>query len=259
MDIEDMDPEKKRTKMIDIHTHIMPGVDDGAGTLTDALRLIRQAVEGGTREIILTPHCAPSYGFFNFNDHLLEEKFDRLCYAVEKERIPVILHPGMEVLYESREDFMMHLDEYFPLCGSRFFLLEFFFDVSGDEFLEGIQTVSEQGYIPVIAHPERYECVKKDWELALEGKKKGARLQVNKSSLSGTHGEKAARCAFQLLELDVVDFIASDAHHVRGRGSGLGRVYQFIEKEYGLERARRLFVTNPEEVVRKKKRINILK
>lgn len=236
--------------MIDIHTHIMPGVDDGAGTLEDALRLIRQAAEGGTKEIILTPHCAPSYGFFNFNDYLLEEKFEMLWYAVKKERIPVILHPGMEVLYESKEEFLIHIDEYFPLCGGRHFLIEFLFDASGEEFLEGIQTVKEQGYIPVIAHPERYECVKKDWELAVEGHRKGAKLQINKSSLSGTHGEKASRCAFQFLNLDIVDFIASDAHHVRERGSGLERVYRFIEKEYGSERAKRLFVTNPEEVVR---------
>lgn len=237
--------------MIDIHTHIMPGVDDGAETLDDALRLIMQAAEGGTKEIILTPHCAPSYGFFNFNDYFLEENFDRLCYAVEKERIPVILHPGMEVLYESREELLVHMDEYFPLCGGRYFLMEFFFDVSGDEFLEGIQTVREQGYIPVIAHPERYECVKKDWELAAEGYRKGAKFQINKSSLSGTHGEKAARCAVHLLDMDLVEFIASDAHYVRGRGSGLGRVRRFIEKEYGTERAKRLFVTNPGKVVKR--------
>ncbi|WP_287492795.1 tyrosine-protein phosphatase [Sellimonas sp.] len=239
--------------MIDIHTHIMPGVDDGAGTLEDALRLIRQAVEGGTREIILTPHCAPSYGFFNFNDYLLEEKFDVLCRAVEKEQIPVVLHPGMEVLYESKEEFLIHIDEYFPLCGGRYFLMEFFFDASGENLLEGIQTVKEQGYIPVIAHPERYECVKKDWELALEGCKKGAKFQINKSSLSGTHGEKAARCATCLLDMDLVDFIASDAHHVWERGSGLGRVCRFIEKEYGTERAKKLFVTNPRKVVGRRK------
>lgn len=237
--------------MIDIHTHIMPGVDDGAGTLEDALHLIRQAVEGGTREIILTPHCAPSYGFFNFNDYLLEEKFDVLCRAVKKERIPVVLHPGMEVLYESREELLIHMDEYFSLCGRRYFLMEFFFDASGEEFLEGIQTVREQGFIPVIAHPERYDCVKKDWELVLEGCKKGAKFQINKSSLSGMHGEKAARCAIWLLDMDLADFVASDAHHVRERGSRLGRVYRFIEKEYGTERARRLFVTNPRKVVGK--------
>lgn len=109
----------------------------------------------------------------------------------------------------------------------------------------------EQGYIPVIAHPERYECVKKDWELALEGCKKGAKFQINKSSLSGTHGEKAARCATCLLDMDLVDFIASDAHHVWERGSGLGRVCRFIEKEYGTERAKKLFVTNPRKVVGK--------
>lgn len=238
--------------MIDIHTHILPGVDDGAGTMRDALRLIRQAVEGGTREIILTPHCAPSYDFFNFNSALLEERFERLCEAVARERLPVMLHPGMEILYEGREELLFHIEDYIPLCFGRYFLMEFFFEVSGEMFLEGIQTVKEQGYIPVIAHPERYESVKKDWELAVEAHRQGARLQINKTSLSGVHGNKAAQCAFHLLDLDVVDFIASDAHHAQGRGSGLGRVYRFVEKEYGRERAIRLFVINPKKVIRDK-------
>lgn len=235
--------------MIDIHTHILPGVDDGARTMEDALRLIRQAAEGGTREIILTPHCAPSYDFFNYNDERLGERFDRLCYAVYQEKIPVTLYSGMEVLYESREEFLYHLDDYAPLCGGRYLLMEYYFDVSRERFLEGIRTVKQCGYYPVIAHPERYDCVKKDLELALEGRRLGAFLQINKSSLSGAHGEKAGQCAEKLLDLDAVEFLASDAHSVETRGSNLGRVYHYIRKEYGEERARRLFVENPGKII----------
>lgn len=235
--------------MIDIHTHILPGVDDGAGTIRDSLRLIRQAAEGGTTEIILTPHCAPSYDFFNYNDEYLGERFDRLCEAVYREGIPVILHPGMEVLYEGREELLEHLDDYATLCGSRYFLMEYYFDVSGETFLEGIRILKKCGYIPLIAHPERYDCVKADEGLLLEGRKMGAWYQMNKGSLSGTHGEHARRSAVRLLDLDLVDFIASDAHDVRHRGSTLGRVYRYVRAAYGEERARRLFVENGRKVV----------
>ena len=235
--------------MIDIHTHILPGVDDGAGTIRDALQLIRQAAEGGTREIILTPHCAPSYGFFNYNDERLEEKFERLCEAVYRERIPVLLHPGMEVLYEDREEFLEHAKDYASLCASRYLLVEYYFDASPDIFLEGIRTVRECGYIPVVAHPERYGYVKTDPAIVKEGRGLGARFQVNKGSLSGAHGAQAQKCANSLLDMDVVDFIASDAHDVRYRGSNLGRVYRYIKSEYGEKRAKKLFEENARKIV----------
>lgn len=236
--------------MIDIHTHILPGVDDGAQTMEEALSLIRQAAEGGTKEIIVTPHCAPAYDFFNFNDDFLEERFERLCWAAERERLPVILHPGMEVLYEDREEFLERREDYATLCGGRYLLMEYYFDVSEDTFLEGIQTARSCGYLPVIAHPERYECIKElGEEPALEGRRLGALLQINKGSLSGTHGELARKRAVRLLDLDAADFVASDAHGGRRRGSGLDRVYRFVESRYGRERARKLFVDNPRRIV----------
>lgn len=235
--------------MIDIHTHILPGVDDGARTMRDAVNMIRDAVSAGTREIIVTPHCAPSYGFFNFDDEILDEHFVRLCRVVRQEKIPVILHPGMEVLYEGKQELIRNIDQYFPLCGSRYFLMEYYFDSPAEDLLEGIDTVCRYGYIPVIAHPERYECVGREWELVLEGRRRGGLFQINKGSLAGRHGEKARRTAGYLLEADAVDFIASDTHDLRYRGPGLGRVCRFIQEEYGQERAYRLFVGNPQRIV----------
>lgn len=235
--------------MIDIHTHILPGVDDGARTVSDAIKMIRDSVKSGTREIILTPHCAPSYGFFNFDDETLDDSYVSLYRIVRQEGIPVILHPGMEVLYEGKHELAEQIDRYFPLCGSRYFLMEYYFDTPAEDFLEGISSVKEFGYVPVIAHPERYECVNRDWELVLEGKRKGALFQMNKGSISGRHGERARRCSGRLLEADAVDFIASDAHDPRYRNSRLDRVYQFIQEEYGQERAYRLFAGNPERIV----------
>lgn len=235
--------------MIDIHTHILPRVDDGARTVSDAIRMIKDAVRAGTREIIITPHCAPSYGFFNYDDEILDEHFARLCQVVQQEGIPVILHPGMEVLYEGRRELLENIEQYFPLCGGRYLLMEYYFDTLAEDFLEGIDTVIECGYVPLIAHPERYECICREWELVLEGRDRGALFQMNKGSLAGRHGENARRVAGYLLESDAVDFIASDAHDCKYRTAGLRRIYQFIQNEYGRERAYRLFVGNPEKVI----------
>ena len=239
--------------MVDIHTHILPGVDDGAADIEMALRLIRHAAAGGTREIFLTPHCAPSYGFYNYDGEELAGQFDRLCRAVyQKEQIPVRLHPGMEDLYEGREDLLRHQDENYPLCGSRYLLMEYYFDVEGEQFLEGIDTLQECGYVPVIAHPERYECVWKYPELLKEGRKKGALFQMNKGSLSGRHGGDAGKTAEWMLDEDLADFIASDAHHPVHRDSGLKYVAEYVRRYYGKEKMYRIFIKNPECIIRDK-------
>lgn len=236
--------------MIDIHTHILPGLDDGAGNMEQALRLIRDAAAGGTGGIILTPHCAPSYGFFNYDGERLDRQFQILCREVyEKARIPVRLYPGMEVLYEGREEMLRQRDGYFPLCGSRYLLLEYYFDADAREFLEGIETAGECGFVPVIAHPERYECVQEDPKLAAAGRRRGALFQVNKGSLAGRHGARALAAGEKLLELDEADFIASDAHHPVMRGSSLANVSAYVRARFGEERAWRLFEENPRRIL----------
>ena len=110
------------------------------------------------------------------------------------------------------------------------------------------------GYIPIVAHPERYACVQEDclWgqkSLLLEAREKGALFQVNKGSLAGKHGEKSLQTSEWMLEQDLVDFIASDAHHPRFRNAGLWNVEKYIRKEFGPDRAKRLFEENPRCIV----------
>ena len=102
--------------MIDIHTHIMPGVDDGASNYQMAIQMLQNASAGGTTDVFLTPHCAPSYGFFNANDERLASCFKRLCYEVVKRGIQVRLHPGMEILFEGKHEFLYQKEDYYPLC-----------------------------------------------------------------------------------------------------------------------------------------------
>lgn len=243
--------------MIDIHTHIMPGVDDGAKNLDMAIRILEQAASTGTREVILTPHCAPAYGFFNYDGDMLAHVFHKLHREVERRNIPICIHPGMEILFEGRKNFLCHKEEYYPLCGSRYFLIEYFFDVPGEIFLEGIDTVKEVGYEPIVAHPERYhvvqqDCIKNQGELLVEAGNRGVLFQINKGSLSGKNGEKARQTAEWLLKQNIVDFVASDAHDSQRRTSRLDHVASYIRKKYGKDREKRLFHKNPECVITNK-------
>lgn len=243
--------------MIDIHTHIMPGVDDGAKDIHMAIQMIRNAAAGGTTDIILTPHCASAYGFHNDNTEELEEHFQYLHRQVVKLQIPIRLHAGMEILYEGKEHFLKCEKGFHPLCGSRYLLVEYYFDVPKEEFIEGVETICTCGYIPIIAHPERYSCVQEEClqgqqGMLLEAKEKGALFQVNKGSLAGKHGEKSLRTGEWMLQNDWVDFIASDAHHPAYRNAGLREVKSYIQKRYGVHRAKRLFEDNPRCVIENK-------
>ena len=171
--------------MIDIHTHILPGADDGAPDLETSLQLLKEAAADGTDEIIVTPHCAPAYGFFNFDRDELDRRLEMLRKAAWEREIRIPIHPGMEVLYEGRREMLYHAEDYFTLCGSRYLLMEYFFDAEPRDFMEGISTARECGYLPVIAHPERYGCIRKHTHLAAWARREGALFQINKGSLAG--------------------------------------------------------------------------
>ena len=236
--------------MIDIHTHIMPGVDDGAKNYHMALEMLRSAVAGGTTDVILTPHCAPSYGFFNYNDDNLSTHFDRLCYEVGRRNIPIRLHPGMEILFEGRKEFMSQIRDFYPLCGSRYYLIEHYFNVTEEMFIDAVKCVMEIGGVPIVAHPERYEQIQE--ECLLKAAEMGALFQVNKGSLAGRHGDKALHTAMWMLDQDLVGFIASDAHHPKYRNAGLKYVEKMIRETYGRTRAKVIFEENPRKIIENK-------
>ena len=243
--------------MIDIHTHIMPGVDDGARNYQMAIQMLQNAAAGGTTDVFLTPHCAPSYGFFNVNDERLATCFKRLCHEVSKRGIPVCLHPGMEILFEGKQEFSYQKNDYYPLCGSRYYLIEYYFDVTEEVFLEGIESVFEIGGVPIIAHPERYEMIQEDClfrkgECLKTAAEMGALFQVNKGSLMGRHGEQSSHTAVHMLEQGLVDFIASDAHHPQHRNAGLKYVEQSIRENYGESKVKTIFEENPRKLIEDK-------
>lgn len=235
--------------MIDIHTHIMPLLDDGAQTFEEAIQMIKMAYAGGTNGIVLTPHCAPLYGFRHDADEL-REKFAYFSEVVcEKEQIPVRLYPGMEVLYEGKQRMKNTKSAYLSINESRYLLLEYMFDIRKRTFLEGIEWAKECGWTPVVAHPERYECVQENWELILEGRKAGAHFQVSEGSIFGRHGRMSRHTAHILLEEEAVQMIASDAHNLTMRPPFGNRTRVWLEQNYGRRYTKELLHDNPKKIV----------
>ena len=172
--------------MIDIHAHILPGIDDGAEDMYDTLEMARMAADSGVDKIIATPHCNIPGMYGNYFGREYIDRYESVVRAVRKEKIPIEILPGMEVF--STEDLpeLIVNHKIMPLNQSRYILMEFAFD-EDPEFADSIlKRVEEVGARPVIAHAERYEFIQDYPQIAYRWFRKGYVIQANKGSFLGS-------------------------------------------------------------------------
>ena len=229
--------------MIDIHSHILPMIDDGASSVEMALEMLKMAYEDGTNSIILTPHFARVYGFDNSNEKI-KEIYEDLKYIIKYERIPIDIYLGCEYLYTTKQALNEEIHEITLMNQTDYILMEFYFDVDGNTILEAVDNILEKGYIPILAHPERYDCIQEDIDIILEAKEKGAYLQMNKGSILGRYGQIVKDTSFDLLMKDAYTFVGSDAHHPNRRTPMMYDAYQMIKDHFGKTYAKDLFINN---------------
>lgn len=223
----------------DIHCHILPGVDDGAGDLAQALSLLEMACADGTRRIILTPHHRRP---FRKTPAQLREQFELLRLAAAERFEGLELYLGCEVAFFHEAPERLRNGELLTMNGSDYVLTEFSPEVSRTTLRHGIDRMQEGGYIPIFAHAER--CSVMDPSLAAELVRQGVLLQINAGSILGHHGFGVMRLCHKLLREDLVFCVASDAHDLRRRPPLLSRCYKKVSRRYGEERARLLFCEN---------------
>jgi protein-tyrosine phosphatase len=202
--------------MIDVHSHLMPGVDDGARSLEEALEAVRLFREAGVTRLATTPHLDGSLterpAALEARLAELDQAWARLCAGVG-EAGPALLR-GTEVKLDT--PYADLGDPRIRLGGTRFVLVEFPFLAVPPRSVEALEAIWAEGWIPVVAHPERYDSGRVPLELAAAWRRAGGYLQVNSGSLLGRYGPAAARLARRLLEKGLVDLLASD-YHSRGR------------------------------------------
>jgi protein-tyrosine phosphatase len=187
--------------MVDIHCHILPGVDDGADSLDSAVEMARMAVESGVDTIIATPHCNLPYdGDKNYISDALRRQFLQLRHAIRDAGLPLNIYAGCEVLCTPEVPALISGGKLLTLAGSRYLLLEFFFDEEPDYMDELLDCVARTGLVPVIAHPERYEAIQRAPYLVERWFRAGYVIQLNKGSILGRLGRRAAEI-FKELEL----------------------------------------------------------
>ena len=239
--------EEKRPRFVDIHTHILPGVDDGAEDMEQAIGLLQAAWEDGTGAVVLTPHYRGRYRHNTVNR--LTPVFEALQREVKKLLPGMELYLGNEVGYELDVTEKLADGTLLTLNGSQYVLLEFRGNCFRSRVLDGVLEVLNFGFVPVIAHVERYDIFLKSKSLADEVLDLGALLQVNADSVMGKRGFAAKRFCHRLLKGHKVHFVATDTHDSQLRPPLLKECYDRIQKKYGAEYAAALFYKNAREVL----------
>lgn len=199
--------------MIDIHTHILFDVDDGSDTMTESVALVKSAIKAGITKIILTPHYTGNTKE-DYRNENVDKNFSELVKEIKQRNFEIELYLGNEVAIYG--DVCGILDEKIAktLVGSRYMLIEFPMEAEVNYCLDTIYEMKMRGITPIIAHPERCECFKKDYSLVEKAIQEGACIQVNIGSVFGDYGSKAKRMARKLLRNRLVNFLASDNHHI---------------------------------------------
>lgn len=233
--------------MVDIHCHILPEVDDGAWDMEAAVAMAKIARDCGVKKIITTPHfkgepkSLEAVGFLMHQRRLLQSRLKR-------EKIEVELLPGAEVLCVPQTMELAQVGRLPTLGTGRYVLTEFYFDASAGFMDETLHGLRQMGYLPVVAHPERYGAVQRDPELAARWFHRGIVLQINKGSVLGAFGRRAEDAAVRMLCRGNAHIIASDAHSPHVRTTDLQPVRHWCLDHLGQAYTKILLEDNPGRV-----------
>ena len=228
--------------MIDMHHHLIWGVDDGAETFAGTEKMLREAVANDVEAIITTPHITPGQKMFPYEEYAAHLEQTRAW--IREQGIGIRLYTGSEVLYTQHTPRLLMEGKVPTLADTQYVLVEFSPDDTFEYMLKAGDGVASAGFIPVIAHVERCECLKKPDQLRLLRRRCNALMQVNAGTVVRKHSFFRERYLRKLFAERLVDFVSTDSHDLPGRSSKMKAAYETLTAEYGQEYARALTYGN---------------
>ena len=230
--------------MIDIHSHILPGVDDGSPSIDVSLEMLRMAAENGTTDIVATPHN-------NFQFPYDEELISRLFRDLSQQAAGMIhIHLGCD-FHLSADNVQAALEnpDKYTINGKGYLMVELPDLISLSTMRGVFNRMLEKRITPVITHPERNPSVHGNIKELDRWVRDGCLMQVTAQSLTGRFGSRAKGFAESLFQADLVHFVASDAHDSSDRVPVLTPAYKLVTQRWGAEKADSLFSENPASVL----------
>lgn len=227
--------------MIDIHTHLLFGVDDGSGSLETSIEMAKALKVEGVNHAILTPHYR---GNFTACKQELTDKFCLFKAELEKQGVMLDLSLGQE--FYITKDYKSQIKEgaAIPINDKKFLLCEFDYQTDND-IADIVYELKTMGFKPIVAHLERYSYA--DIDLAYDIKSCGGYIQVNAGSIVSPVSGSQKKLIKKLFKEDLVDFVASDLHEFRE--PCMKRAYELVEKKFGKETAQKVFIENAKQII----------
>jgi protein-tyrosine phosphatase len=233
--------------MIDLHSHILPGIDDGAGNLETAVAMGRMAVADGIEVMACTPHFMP--GLYDNETQDVRHRVAHLNQVFAQEGINLALVLGSDA--HMRPDFVSGLrnDTIPTLHSSRYVLFEPPHAVMPKRMDELLFNIQVSGYVPILTHPERLKWIEQNYSTIVDLANNGVWMQITAGSLTGRFGKRTQYWAQRLLAEGHVSILATDAHNTGSRPPLLAEARDMAASELGVDEATHLVVTRPECVL----------
>ena len=230
--------------MIDIHCHLLFGVDDGAKTIEESVAMLKRAKSQNVDKLILTPHYR--HGMFAHPTQTILQNFKSLQPIAKQLGVEIAL--GTE--YHVNSDILSAITtgRCFSLAGSKYVLCEYSHATPYETMVRMTREILSGGFIPVLAHVERYACIANDLEVAEQLRELGALIQVNADAVLGLEGRGPKSFCKKMLKAGWVDVIASDSHGLQERACHMKECQLYVEKKFGTETARKLFYETPQKI-----------
>lgn len=234
--------------VIDLHSHVLPGLDDGAETMAQTLAMCRIAVADGTTTLVATPHMMD--GVYSIGHEDVLGGVAALRARLAAEGLPLEILPGGDVHVDRELPDLLRDGQVMTVGDAgRYVLLELPHDLVPPGIPELLFAIQLAGVTPIVTHPERQRTVQAEPGLLQEWVKAGSLTQVTAASLTGGFGGEAKRCSRQLLQRRLAHLVASDAHSPDARPPGLSAARRVVEAMLGLDEAREIFDRRPRQVV----------
>lgn len=229
--------------MVDIHSHILSGLDDGAKTFEVSVGMLRMAAQAGTTAIVATPHANSEY---EFDPAAIREQVAQL--AAEVPEIHIYTGCDFHLSFENIQDAIAHPRKY-TVNQKQYLLVEFPDAVAFATTPRIFEELRDAGMEPIVTHPERNAYLQHNPDDIIPWVREGAYVQVTAKSVIGEFGRRAEEIAHRLLKKGLVHFIASDAHDLKHRTTDLRPAFEVISAKYGRATAEQIFIHNPAAVV----------
>lgn len=230
--------------MIDIHSHILYEVDDGAKSIEESVEMLKDAKAQGVDAIIATPHYR--HGMFAYPNENVEQNFARL--KQEAAELGIDLYLGTEMHVNSRTMEYLESGRCHTLADTAYVLMEYKYETDFSYIKESVQEALRHGYVPIVAHIERYRCMDRLEHVEFL-REIGAMIQVNADAVIGKDGLRAKGYVKKLLKNGLVDFVASDSHGMKQRKNNMGKCREYLYRKYDGRYVDKILETNAGEIL----------